>query len=981
MKKTLWIVAAATALLASCAKDATVDLLPAPEASDDFMAVIPEMRTELGDGNAVLWNENDQLTIFSKTMHNRKYGIKECDGRNATFTYLGYTGESSQTISSNYALYPYDEKATLSFDNNKAVIKTSIKTEQVHNSAKVDLANALMVAKSDDNTLQFVNAGALIRFNVLLDASLAEMPDTYTLKSIALTSNLQPLSGQVLINADTDSKAVVASDGAYTVTLTVGEELSAESAYFYMALPPVAFAEDELTLTFNLTENGVEKVVVKELPAFELRQSSIKTVTYTIKGGDFSAVTPGYEEIVSVTNSEELVAAIQSAPDTTPTLIKLQSGNYDLTDINITSKKDITIEGVLPTEVARSTMGTTLNSQVMVTGKLTLKNLTVTGPFQTWDKVSQFSKTAVSLQNAGKVVAEQVVFDMKDCISDATAISAWWSTQDGANITLKHCVFNCYGQRPIRSDASVTVEDCTFNDPYRYAVQLTSKSSTMNPNIGGVMNFYRNTINAGTTTTKPVYGVQLEGSDYGCYELTINGAGNVINLGTTGKESAMYYCECGKVDHASIVWNTEVEPVHEKMKVHAESGLWYNGNDERGKGVFYIFNEEEFQKAAGYFTGQTHTSEANSCVVEVMDDLDFAGMEYKPWSVMWVTFNCNNHTIANVSTTDNWRGGVFGYLGACKVNDLTLKNIKVSGAQVGVLAGSVEGVTTSNVKIEGENEVKYVAYSSDSYTETWGGIGAVTGIVSNSTINAEIVSGATVSLDTNQIVTEAPFQDVLTGYLEANKGAVVLNGELSCNVSDGQVMMSAIKSGVSEIYLSGEVELDGSRGNFITAGDNLVIKGNGENAKILGVGSTGEHQVQSMLESGNITFEGITFNVPALSSGWAMSSNISKTAKVKFIGCTFVGVQCPIYLSGGDTVVEIEGCKFNTEGCAIQAEVYSGDFQLGQDLIITNCDFGNCADVLHIYDYDKDPSSEAIVAYLTENGNIFKGTCKQTCDK
>jgi hypothetical protein len=53
----------------------------------------------------------------------------------------------------------------------------------------------------------------------------------------------------------------------------------------------------------------------------------------------------------------------------------------------------------------------------------------------------------------------------------------------------------------------------------------------------------------------------MEGADYGCNNCVINGIGNEIVNG--GSDSAMYYCECGKVDHATIEWHVEVTPVHE----------------------------------------------------------------------------------------------------------------------------------------------------------------------------------------------------------------------------------------------------------------------------------------------------------------------------------------------------------------------------------------------------------------------------------
>ena len=40
--------------------------------------------------------------------------------------------------------------------------------------------------------------------------------------------------------------------------------------------------------------------------------------------------------------------------------------------------------------------------------------------------------------------------------------------------------------------------------------------------------------------------------------------GNYFLYVNGGADSTMYYCECGKVNHATIEFNTEVEPVHEQ---------------------------------------------------------------------------------------------------------------------------------------------------------------------------------------------------------------------------------------------------------------------------------------------------------------------------------------------------------------------------------------------------------------------------------
>lgn len=236
-------------------------------------------------------------------------------------------------------------------------------------------------------------------------------------------------------------------------------------------------------------------------------------------------------------------------------VISLTAGTYKIDEIFVRAGKDITIVG--PSDAV-------IDAQLNVTGKLTLQGVRVYLDNSIDTDVSQYSKSAIALMNSGDVVCKGVTFDLN--LADGSAITAWWSTGDGANMECYNCVFNCNGQRPLRSDACVIIEGCTFNDPYRYAVQMTSKSSTMDAAADAYVNFKNNTINAGTTSSKPVvYGVQLEGDTYGCSNLTINGSGNTINLGTTGKTGCMYYCECGKVDcgaTGSIVWNTEVAPVH-----------------------------------------------------------------------------------------------------------------------------------------------------------------------------------------------------------------------------------------------------------------------------------------------------------------------------------------------------------------------------------------------------------------------------------
>ncbi len=329
MKKTLLWGAIASLFFVSCSKS---EMAVEPiEPSEDFVAQLADVsRTEL-DGTAVIWNAEDELTIFTKTMHNRHYKVKTLteDGRTATFGFVDYTGTSNGTISANYAVYPYDAQATISGD----VISTVIVSEQQYNAEKVDLSYALMAAKSETTSFAFVNAGALMRFNV----SKSELiPDSYTLNSIKLSSAANNIAGDVTIDLSAESRAAVASTGTKQITLTaINQEITTEAKAFYVALPAVSFADKDLTVTFTFA-NGEKSFA---LPAFDLLQGSIKTIAYQINDADdFTGTTPDSgEDFEGETPGEEPVPANNEIWYTTTDSKTLSFPYSYVFDANITS--------------------------------------------------------------------------------------------------------------------------------------------------------------------------------------------------------------------------------------------------------------------------------------------------------------------------------------------------------------------------------------------------------------------------------------------------------------------------------------------------------------------------------------------------------------------------------------------------------------------------------------------------------------------
>ena len=283
MKKILWMMIAIVAIVTSCTKS-DESFNSSIMHSEDFTGILGKDTRTILDGTAVKWCSDDLLTIFTKTSHNRKYKIKSLDdnGCSATFEYESYTGADNSVISSNYALYPYDICAILSGD----VITTTIAAEQNYNAERADISYALMVAKSDNTTFTFSNVGALLRFNIS-----KIVPDSFTLKSITLSSAANKLSGEVIINTATDCKAIVSDSGSNEVALTnINTAIPDAGISFHIALPATTFAEGDLSVTFNFTE-GIKQFV---LPAFDLTQGKIKTIKYTISDAeDFTGNTPG----------------------------------------------------------------------------------------------------------------------------------------------------------------------------------------------------------------------------------------------------------------------------------------------------------------------------------------------------------------------------------------------------------------------------------------------------------------------------------------------------------------------------------------------------------------------------------------------------------------------------------------------------------------------------------------------------------------
>lgn len=322
-------------------------------------------------------------------------------------------------------------------------------------------------------------------------------------------------------------------------------------------IKPEATNEDMVKLDGN--GNGTLDILVvsQAIQAFGFKDSE---EALNAGFGDITATNHPWVDnapvIPAVVEAADSAALAKAVADNEKAIVVLKNGNYE-TNLKVAGGKDITIIGTGKDTVLSGQIATTSSTA----GTITLQNLTVKVDNSIADStgISQTGKSAIAIWGNQTVICENVTFDMS--LANSTAITSWWDTGVGTTIIARNCTFNCNGQRPIRATGNVTVENCTFNDPYRYAVQLTAKADTATELDKAIINFHNNTIVNGENGKAFVYGIQLEGADYGCNDCVINGAGNTIENG--GADSAMYYCECGKVVHETIEWNTEVAAVHE----------------------------------------------------------------------------------------------------------------------------------------------------------------------------------------------------------------------------------------------------------------------------------------------------------------------------------------------------------------------------------------------------------------------------------
>lgn len=179
-------------------------------------------RTSLAEGNAVVWEPCDAISLFDPSRTNNIFTTED-SGTSADFA-----GEvSGQGVY--YALYPYNGEAGIS----GSVISTVLPSSQEAEEGSFRTGLNLSVAEADaQDRLIFKNACALVKF------TLGEGMQGIV-KAVLQGNNGEFLAGPVEIDvsSETPGAAVIEKDGVAAEELELAGTFSAGADYYFVSVP------------------------------------------------------------------------------------------------------------------------------------------------------------------------------------------------------------------------------------------------------------------------------------------------------------------------------------------------------------------------------------------------------------------------------------------------------------------------------------------------------------------------------------------------------------------------------------------------------------------------------------------------------------------------------------------------------------------------------------------------------------------------
>lgn len=231
MKKNILLIAGSVLAFTavSCSLEENAEPVVDSVVPMEFTADATATRTAITDGNAVIWSEDDAISVFDGA------GNHKFTAGTAGSTTTKFSGEAESGKETYYALYPYSADAYLAGTTIHSVLPAN---QYSTANGTFDTMLAPAVAKAEENgNLTFVNVAGLVKFTFTGAGDRA-------VKSISMTAD-QSLTGSYSVDMSGEEFSAVATASASVgetpavsgITLTAKEGNLAAGPYYLVALP------------------------------------------------------------------------------------------------------------------------------------------------------------------------------------------------------------------------------------------------------------------------------------------------------------------------------------------------------------------------------------------------------------------------------------------------------------------------------------------------------------------------------------------------------------------------------------------------------------------------------------------------------------------------------------------------------------------------------------------------------------------------
>lgn len=246
-------------LAVSCTVQETEPLVPPQPKDMVFYASLessePDTKVFLDEHIKILWDVNDQISIFNKSTLNQQFMFDgEEPDNSGTFHWIdnGYFGAGND-LDYICAVYPYQESTSIS---NSGVLTLTLPEEQTYREESFGPGANTMVSVTDDNLLRFKNVGGYL--------ALKFYGEDVSVSSIRLIGNNgELLSGEATVDLpfDTAPEIEMASIAGKTILLNCEEPVELgttrdDATIFWMVVPPTDFT-DGFTLLVSTPDGDV----------------------------------------------------------------------------------------------------------------------------------------------------------------------------------------------------------------------------------------------------------------------------------------------------------------------------------------------------------------------------------------------------------------------------------------------------------------------------------------------------------------------------------------------------------------------------------------------------------------------------------------------------------------------------------------------------------------------------------------------------